>query len=223
MHRLHNEPKTSNGPQTTGTTLPGSTHYDVFSDLLGMGVNGRNSRMVIELAKIKPGDSVLDVACGTGSLTLTALSYTGASGKVYGIDASPGMIEVARRKVSRSAPQVNFQVGLAEKLDFPDASFEAVISRLAIHHLPDDLKGRAFVEILRVLKPGGRLMIVDFNPPSNPILAHLASALAGHKMMMSSNVSGLPALLSEAGYTDVSSGPTASAFLAFVCGRKPGS
>src|SRR5512139_1310603 len=100
MHRLHNEPRIKNGPQTTGKTIHWASRYDMMSGLLGMGVNRPNSRMVIELAKINPGDKVLDVACGTGNLTLTAQSYTGPGGKVYGIDAAPEMIEVAKEKAS---------------------------------------------------------------------------------------------------------------------------
>ncbi len=222
MHRMHNDPKTRSGPETAGATLHGASHYDIFSALLGMGANRRNSRMVIELANVKPGDRVLDVGCGTGSLTLTAWSYAGSSGKVYGIDASPEMIEAAKKKTSRSGPEVVFEVGLIEKLAFPDATFDVVISRLAIHHLPDDLKRTGFTEILRVLKPGGHLLIADFIPPANPVLAHIASALVGHRMMMQSNVWGIPPRLTETGFVDVASGPTRSTFLAFVSGKKPG-
>jgi len=220
MHTLHKQPSNKNGPKTTGATLPGRTHYDIFSGLLGMGVNGPNSRMIVELAKIKSGDRVLDVACGTGSLTLTAQSYAGPAGQVYGIDASPEMIEIATKKASRSASPVVFQVGLAEKLDFTDATFDVVISRLAVHHLPDDLKRRAFAEILRVLKPGGHLLIADFKAPSNPLLHHIMSAIVGSHMMQT-NVWSLPAMLASAGFVEVTSGPTRSAILAFVSGKKP--
>ena len=95
MHRMRNEPRTKNGPETAGATLHWAGEYDLFTSLLGMGVNARNSKMVVELAGIKPGESVLDVACGSGNLTLTAQSYAGPNGKVHGIDASPEMIEVA--------------------------------------------------------------------------------------------------------------------------------
>lgn len=221
MHRMHNEPRIKNGPETTGRTIHWASQYDLFSGLFGMGANRPNSRMVIELANVKPGDSVLDVACGTGSLTLTAQSYAGPSGKVYGIDAAPEMIEVAKKKASRSGRAVVFDVGLIEKLDFPEATFDVVISRLAIHHLPDDLKRAGFAEILRVLKPGGRLLIADFNPPTNPVLNHILSALVGPHMMQT-NVSSLPAMLESAGFVEVTSGPTRSSFLAFVSGKKPG-
>jgi demethylmenaquinone methyltransferase/2-methoxy-6-polyprenyl-1,4-benzoquinol methylase/phosphoethanolamine N-methyltransferase len=220
MHHMHNEPKTKSGPETAGLTLHWASEYDLFTSLLGLGVNRSNSRMVVELAGIKPGDRVLDVGCGTGNLTLTAKTSAGAKGAVYGIDAAPEMIEVARKKAQRAGLEVTFEVGLIEKIPFPEASFEVVINRLMVHHLPEDLKRQGFAEIFRVLKPGGRLLIADFNPPTNPILGHLALALVGHGMMQTS-VLNLPAMLSSAGFSQVTSGPTRSAFLAFVRGDKP--
>lgn len=219
MHKMRNEPRIQGGPETTGSTIHWASHYDTVTSLLGMGVNRPNSRMVIELAQVKPGDSVLDVACGTGNLTMTAQAYAGPTGKVHGIDASPEMIEAAKKKAARAGSPVMFDIGLAEKLAFPDATFHVVISRLAIHHLPDDLKRKAFAEILRVLKPGGHLLIADFDPPKNPILAHITSAFVGGHMMQTT-VWDLPALLKEAGFVDVTSGRTRSLFLAFVSGRK---
>lgn len=209
------------GPVTAGRTLHWAGQYDLFSRLMGMGANARNSRMVIELATVKSGDRVLDVACGTGNLTLTAQTYAGPTGKVYGIDASPEMIEVAKKKAARLGTGVIFQVGLAEKLDFPDATFDVVISRLAIHHLPDDLKRLAFAEILRVLKPGGRVLIADFVQPTNHIMGHFTSMLVGSHMMQTSAWS-LPPMLKDAGFAEVTSGPTRSGFLAFVSGKKAG-
>jgi demethylmenaquinone methyltransferase/2-methoxy-6-polyprenyl-1,4-benzoquinol methylase/phosphoethanolamine N-methyltransferase len=217
---MHNEPGTVKGPETTGHTLHGDSHYDLISSLMGMGVNRPNSRMVIELAEVRPGDKVLDVGCGTGSLTLTAKAYAGANGAVHGIDASPGMIDLARKKAKQSGQDVIFDVGLIEEIPFPDAAFDVVISRLAIHHLPDDLKGRGFAEILRVLKPGGHLLVADFKPPTNPLLSHVTLAILGHQMMQT-DVWSIPPMLSQAGFVEVSSGPTRSPFLAFISGKKP--
>ncbi len=220
MHGTQNELTTKSGPETKGITLHNASRYDIHTRLMGLGVSGSNSRMVVEMAQLKPGDKVLDIGCGTGNLTLTAKNYVGTSGSVYGIDASPEMIAEARKKAAHSGLDATFEVGLIEGLGYSDATFDVVISRLVIHHLPDDLKRRGIAEIFRVLKPGGRLFLADFNPPSNPILAHITLALVGHRMMQS-NTRSLPPLLKELGFVEVASGPTRSALLGFVSGRKP--
>ena len=221
MHRLRNEPRMENAPQTAGSTIHWAGEYDLMTGLMGLGVKGANSRMVIELAGIKPGEKVLDVGCGTGNLTLAAKLSAGPGGEVHGIDAAPEMIAVARRKAQRTHLDVTFDVGLIEQIPFPDATFDAVINRLMMHHLPEDLKRAGLAEILRVLKPGGRLLIADFTPPSNHVLHHLASVLVGPRMMHTDTWS-LPPLVTAAGFVETTSGPTRSAFLAFVSGRKPG-
>jgi ubiquinone/menaquinone biosynthesis C-methylase UbiE len=220
MHRMHIDPQTRRGPETTGATIHRAFQYDILAGLFGLGVNRPSSRMIIELAKIKPGDRVLDVGCGTGNLTLTAERYAGVSGSVYGIDASPEMIEVARKKAKRSGSKVVFEVGLIEKIPYSDANFDVVIIRLMVHHLPDDLKRQGFAEVFRVLKPGGLVFLADFVPPANHILAHIASALVGHRMMQN-NVRDIPPMLMDTGFIDVDYGPTRSSFLAFVGGKKP--
>jgi demethylmenaquinone methyltransferase/2-methoxy-6-polyprenyl-1,4-benzoquinol methylase/phosphoethanolamine N-methyltransferase len=131
------------------------------------------------------------------------------------------MIDVARKKAARVNLKAVFEVALIEQLPYPDATFDIVISRLVLHHLPDDLKRRGFAEIFRVLKPGGRVFLADFNPPTNPILVHIAAALVGHQLMMQSNVDSSVPLLEKTGFIEVASGITRSAFLAFVSGRKP--
>ena len=222
MHQKHNHSENSSGPKTRGATLHKAPQYDFHTRLMGLGVNQPNSKMIIKMTQIKQGDKVLDVGCGSGNLTLTAKLYAGSTGSVYGIDASPEMIEVARKKAKQSGTNVTFEVGLIEQLPFPEATFDVVISRLVIHHLPDDLKRQGFAEIFRVLKPGGVFFLTDFKSPANPILAHVTSLLVGHQMMMQSNVSNLPPMLMQAGFISVTSGPTRSAFLAFVSGKKPG-
>lgn len=222
MHQTHNHSENRSGPKTKGATLHKASHYDFHTRLMGLGVDQPNSKMIIELAKIKAGDKILDVGCGSGNLTLTAKLYAGSTGSVFGIDASPEMIEVARKKTKQSGTNVTFEVGLIEQLPFPEATFDVVISRLVIHHLPDNLKRQGFAEIFRVLKPGGVFFLTDFKSPANPILAQVTSLLVGRQMMMQSNVSNLPPMLMQAGFTSVTSGPTRSAFLDFVSGKKPG-
>lgn len=221
MHKTHNDSNSKSGPQTSGVTIHSASEYDFHTNLMGLGVNRSNSRMVVEMARIRPGDKVLDVGCGSGNLTLTARKYVGPSGSAYGIDAAPEMIDVARKKAKRSGYEAVFELGLIENIPYPEATFDVVVSRLVLHHLPDDLKRKGFREIFRVLKPGGVCFLADFQPPSNPILSHVTSALVGHKMMVQSDVSSIPPMLGEAGFIDVASGPTRSAFLAFVSGKKP--
>jgi SAM-dependent methyltransferase len=88
-----------------------------------------------------------------------------------------------------------------------------------IHHLPgDDLKRRAFAEIRRVLAPGGRLLVVDFEPPADCLLKHLMSHILGHGMM-DHDARRLPVIMEASGFTEVHAGRTSHRLLSFVCGR----
>lgn len=221
MQRTHGNHSPATGPRTTGATIHTAARYDFHTRLMGLGVSGPNSRMIVEMARIKPGDKVLDVGCGSGNLTLTAQKYVGQSGSVYGIDAAPEMIKVAREKASHAGSAAVFEVGLIEQLPYPDAMFDVVISRLVIHHLPEDVKQRGFAEIFRVLQPGGLFFVADFKMPTHPFLALLASTFLGHGMMMQSDLESVTPMLKEMGFLNVASGSTRSAFLAFVSGKKP--
>ncbi len=220
MHTSHEDTRDETAPETAGHTLHQAGQYDVFTRLAGLGVNGSNSRMVVEMAQIKPGERVLDVGCGTGNLTLTARNYAGPAGSAVGIDPSPEMIAQARKNATRTGLEAAFELGLIEKIPYPDASFDVVINRLMIHHLPDDLKRQGLAEILRVLKPGGRLFIADFRASSHTLAGHLALVFT-HSRMMQTDVADLTQMVKQAGFTEVASGPTRSAFLAFVSGKRP--
>jgi demethylmenaquinone methyltransferase/2-methoxy-6-polyprenyl-1,4-benzoquinol methylase/phosphoethanolamine N-methyltransferase len=163
--------------------------------------------MIVQMANIKSGNKVLDVGCGSGSLTLTAKQYTGRSG--------------ARKKATQIGTDVVFDVALIEKLPFGDSTFDVVMSRLVMHHLPDDLKLQAFAKILRVLKSGGTVFLADFQAPTSPLLARLVSLFIGHPAMVQSNVSSLISMLAQAGFVDVTSGRTRSLLLGFAKGKKP--
>lgn len=156
-------------PQTTGSVIHWADRYDRVVQIMALGQAHRLRRKTVEFAQVAPGECVLDVGCGTGDLTLVAKQRSGSKGQVCGIDASPEMIEVARRKAARQRADVEFRVDVIERLPYPDRSFDVVLSSLMMHHLPDDLKPKALAEIRRVLrrpdavsgKPGGRLVIVD--------------------------------------------------------------
>jgi len=168
--------------------------------------------MTLDLARIAPGEKVLDVGCGTGTLTIAAKARAGANGEVHGIDAAPEMIEVARRKATEQETDIDFRVGLIEDIPFPDDEFDLVLSSLMLHHLPIDLKHRGFIEIYRVLKPGGRFLAVDLEFA----LHHLFNF--GHKIAQS-NLQVLAPVLEEAGFTDVESGKTQFRVVSFLRAR----
>ena len=177
----------------------------------------RTHGTVVNLAAPIEGERVLDVCCGTGSLALTLKVSLGTRGSVHGIDASPEMIDLARHKAIKAGMEVDFRVGLAQALPFTDKTFDLVVSQLAIHHLPGDLKVRAFGEMYRVLKPRGRCVIVDFEPPK--AMRYLARLIHGH-VMMQSDVWHYREMMEGVGFNEIEVGQTRHRLLAFVRGRK---
>jgi demethylmenaquinone methyltransferase/2-methoxy-6-polyprenyl-1,4-benzoquinol methylase/phosphoethanolamine N-methyltransferase len=147
-----------------------------------------------DLALLTEGEAVLDVGCGTGDLALQVARRVGSSGLVAGIDAAPEMIARARQKAARRHVAIDFRIEPVEALSFADQTFDVVVSSLVFHHLPDALKRRGLAEIQRVLKPGGRLLLVDFLGPSHSFFLH------SHLQMTLPDL--LP-LLDEAGFSQV--------------------
>ena len=205
-------------PETEGHVLHWASYYDAVCRLLSLGKERAIREMTVELAQVQPGDKVLEVGCGTGSLAIVAKSRAGLAGEVHGIDPAPEMIDVARRKAARMGMEVDFQIGLIEDIPFPDAQFDVVLSSLMLHHLPDEVKRKGFVEIRRVLKPGGRFLGIDFEPPTNPMIRSLATLLFGHHMLQIDNRK-LPPMMEEAGFTAIAVGQTRFKVLSFVRGN----
>jgi demethylmenaquinone methyltransferase/2-methoxy-6-polyprenyl-1,4-benzoquinol methylase/phosphoethanolamine N-methyltransferase len=172
-------------------------------------------KATVKLAHVAPGEKVLDVGCGTGSLAIDAKGKAGPAGEVHGIDAAPEMIEVARQKAGKKGVDVGFRVGLIEDIPFPDGQFDVVLNSFVLHHLPHDLKRKGFAEIHRVLKPGGRFLAADFGPPAKGVIRHVVTALAGHGMMHK-DATELAAMMEDAGFTEVEEVKTKYKQLLFV-------
>jgi demethylmenaquinone methyltransferase/2-methoxy-6-polyprenyl-1,4-benzoquinol methylase/phosphoethanolamine N-methyltransferase len=207
-------------PQTKGKVIRWARWYDLGSKLLSFGRDKAIRTKALELAAIRPGEKVLDVGCGTGTLAIAASDLTGEAGEVHGVDPSPEMIEVAQRKAAGSGRHVRFQMGVIEALPYPDNEFDLVLSSLMLHHLPDDLKQKGFAEVVRVLKPGGRFLAVDFGSDTKSFLGHLLAVL-GHARG-SSNAETLAAALGDSGFGDVETGSTGIDAIWFFRAQVPG-
>lgn len=152
-------------PETAGRTIRWASYYDLLTFLVLRGSAGGMRREVLKLAALQPGERVLDAGCGTGTLAIDAAKLVGATGRVIGTDASPEMIERAMRKTPRGLSQVEFRTEAVERLPFSDGEFDAVLASLVLHHLPPDTREAGLREIRRVLKPGGRLVIMEMGSP----------------------------------------------------------
>jgi ubiquinone/menaquinone biosynthesis C-methylase UbiE len=155
---------TSSGvtPDTTGRVLHWAGPYDLLVWLLTHGREPAFREKLVGFAHLAAGESVLDVGCGTGTLAIVAKRQVGATGKVFGIDASPEMIRRATSKAARAGIDVGFKIAVAEALPFLEAEFDVVLSTLMLHHLPRKARHQCALEIHRVLKPEGRVLVVDF-------------------------------------------------------------
>ena len=187
--------------QTEGSLIRWAGFYDFVTKFMLLGHAGMLRRTTVDQALIQPGDSVLDVGCGTGDVTLLA-KRRAQTGQVHGIDPAPEMIAVARKKAIRKHLDIDFRIGVIEALPFPDSSMDVVTSSLMMHHLPDDLKRRGLKEIYRVLKPGGRLMIADFIRPTRSLPGHLFISLTRHQRLRE-GVQDLKEFLQDAGFTKI--------------------
>ena len=211
---LAHRSKTHSG-MTIGKMIRGARSYDLHVALMTLG-RGRALRdRTIKLARIAPGQHVLDVGCGTGEITMRAKARSGPTGSVVGIDPSPEMIAVARQKAVRAGLDVAYRVAAIEELPFAAATFDVVLSSLMMHHLPEDLKPRGLAEIRRVLKPGGRLVVVDFKQPSSR-LGRLAPVWLLHRSAADHGVQELPAMLNAAGFLAIETEDTGAGYLGCV-------
>jgi uncharacterized protein (DUF1330 family)/trans-aconitate methyltransferase len=172
------------GTQSNGLVIEGceprKSPAQVYEELFVPALFRQWGSVVSNAAGVKPGEHVLDVACGTGVLALAAAERTGPDGRVVGLDPSDDMLGVARRKSERIA----WRQGRAEAIPFPDGSFDAVVSQFGLMFFEE--RPAALREMMRVLRPGGRLAVAVCDSlersPGYAALAGLLQRLFGERV-----------------------------------------
>jgi demethylmenaquinone methyltransferase / 2-methoxy-6-polyprenyl-1,4-benzoquinol methylase len=142
--------------------------YNMMTDIWTLGLHRLWKRQAMTHLALRRGERVLDVATGTGDLAFVEAVAVGPDGKVVGVDSCAPMLDVARH---RHRGDVDFQEGDAMNLQFPDESFDVVTIGFGLRNVAD--RGRALREFRRVLRPGGRLMVLDFSTPTSKSLKAL--------------------------------------------------
>ncbi len=212
----------SSAPTTAGRTIPWASFYDTLVNVASLGKAKKLRQDIATKAPYKSGDMVLDVGCGTGDQAMLASDFVGKGGAVFGSDASPKMIDIARLKAEKSNLNVDFQVDLIENISHPDETFDVVMNSLVMHHLPDDLKIKGISEFYRILKPGGSVYIVDMESVGGNFFQQFSDLiihLHGGNKKLRDNVQRLTPLLKDCGFTDISTGRV-NRQLAYICGKK---
>jgi len=156
--------------------------YDLNNRLHSFGLDQRWRRVAVRLAEVRPEDDVVDIACGTGDLT-ELFARTGAR-SVRGLDFTPRMLEIAREKSARAMAEGRtipvYEHGDATALDLPEASVDVVTIAFGLRNVGDPR--RALAEFRRILRPGGRLVVLEFDEPRNPLI-RACNRLYTHRIM----------------------------------------
>ncbi len=141
-----------------------ATKYDVTNEVLSFGIHRLWRRKAVRLSGAKDGDRILDCASGTGDLALSFKRKVGVSGRVVGTDFCPEMLETAPSKAEKAGLQVEFQVADAMDLPFATDSFDVASISFGIRNVDDPVK--CLKEMARVVRPGGRVVVLEFGQPT---------------------------------------------------------
>ncbi len=179
--------------------------YDSYMRKITFGREHTLRETTVNLAQVKPGECILEVGCGTGTLTLAAKRQAGPSGKAFGIDVIPGMIELSQRKAAQANEDVTFQLGSIDDIPFSANQFDVVMCSFMIFHMSEMVRRKGIAEIYRVLKPKGRLLVLDLALPTQPLPRAIAQMLLGG--MLQHDLRELVPLMEASGFSDVEIAP----------------
>ena len=205
-------------PRTTGIVLHSPIFYDLTVWLAFLGKENAFRNKILDLAHLANGQSVLDVGCGTGTLAIAAKRRVGPNGTVHGVDASPEMLTRAQRKAKKAGVEVFLNNSPAEALPFPEGQFDIALNTVMLHHLPQKPRRQCVTEIRRVLKPGGRVLVVDFEGFSDQRRTILSHFHRPHGHVSAREISDL---LGQADLKIMESGPLGIRDLQFVLATTP--
>lgn len=177
-----------------------------YDSVVGVTTRERTFKQaLLDQAGLAPGQEVLDLACGTGTLALWAQQRV-PSLRIAGLDADAQMLARARAKAAAAGFNIAFDEGWSTSLPFPEGRFDRVLSSLFFHHLDRGSKTRSLAQAFLVLKPGGELHVADWGRAANPLmrLAYFGIQLLDGFENTADNVKGLlPEMMRDAGFTSV--------------------
>jgi len=172
--------------------------YDPIVKLLG----GEAARKVlIDQAALRAGHHILEIGCGTGTLT-TQIKRLHPDVEVVGLDPDPKALARAKRKAIRASVGIQFDPGFADELPYQEASFDRVFSCFMFHHLPADDRGQTLREARRVLKRGGEFHMLDFEGPQDGTGSFLARLFHSSDRLKDNSESRVLSLMRQAGFAD---------------------